>query len=126
MSAERAGGTLAWQWRGYSRYHRDRLNLLIHMMAVPAFIAGTLAAVTQALQAQWFGASVAIAFAAVAFAVQGIGHKREQIPPEPFAGAKDFAARVFAEQFITFPRFVLAGLWARNLAEPTSKRQEHG
>ncbi len=121
MSAERPGGTLAWQWRGYSRYHRDRVNLLIHMMAVPAFIAGTLAAATQALQAQWFGASVAIVFAAAAFAVQGVGHKREHVAPEPFAGPADFAARVFAEQFITFPRFVLVGQWARNLAEPTSK-----
>jgi uncharacterized membrane protein YGL010W len=121
MGVERDGGILAWQWRDYSRYHRDRLNLLIHMMAVPAFIAGTLAAITQALQAQWFGASVAIVFAAAAFAVQGVGHRRERVAPEPFAGPGDFAARVFAEQFITFPRFVLAGQWARNLAEPTTK-----
>jgi len=121
MSAERAGGVLAWQWRDYSRRHHDRVNLLIHMMAVPAFIGGTLAAVTQVLQAQWFGASVAIAFAAAAFAVQGIGHKRERVAPEPFAGPGDFAARVFAEQFVTFPRFVLVGQWARNLADPTIK-----
>jgi len=47
MTAERDGGVLAWQWRGYSRNHRDHLNLLIHMMAVPAFIGGTLAAATQ-------------------------------------------------------------------------------
>jgi uncharacterized membrane protein YGL010W len=121
MTVERDGGVLAWQWRGYSRNHQDRVNLLIHMMAVPAFIGGTLAATTQVLQAQWFGASVAVVFALFAFAVQGIGHKRERVPPEPFAGAGDFAARVFAEQFVTFPRFVLAGQWARNLAEPTSK-----
>jgi hypothetical protein len=126
MSAERAGGVLTWQWRGYSRYHRDRVNLLIHMMAVPAFIAGTLATVTQALQAQWFGAAVAFVFGAVAFAVQGIGHKRERTAPEPFAGAGDFAARMLAEQFVTFPRFVLSGQWARNLAEPATKRLDHG
>jgi len=126
MSAERAGGVLAWQWRGYSRYHRDRVNLLIHMMAVPGFIGGTLAAVTQALQAQWFGAAVAVAFAVAAFAVQGIGHRRERVAPEPFAGAVDFVARVFAEQFVTFPRFVLAGQWARNLADPTNQRLDHG
>jgi uncharacterized membrane protein YGL010W len=121
MAAQRDGGVLAWQWRGYSRNHQDRVNLLIHMMAVPAFIGGTLAAATQILQAQWFGASVALVFAILAFAVQGIGHKRERVPAEPFDGPGDFAARVFAEQFVTFPRFVLAGQWARNLAEPTSK-----
>jgi len=118
VNAEREGGLLAWQWRGYSRNHRDRVNLLIHMLAVPAFIAGTLAAATQAWHANWYGASVALAVALAAFALQGIGHKRERVAPEPFAGPADFITRVFAEQYVTFPRFVLMGQWARNLAEP--------
>jgi uncharacterized membrane protein YGL010W len=118
----RDGGLLDWQWRGYSRNHRDRVNLLIHMIGVPTFIAGTLAFVTQAARAQWFGASVAAVVAVLGFAVQGIGHKRERIAPEPFAGPGDFVARVFAEQFITFPRFVLMGQWARNLADPGDQR----
>ena len=118
---EREGGLLDWQWRGYSRNHRDRANLLIHMLGVPLFIAGTLAFVTQATRAQWFGAAIAILAAVVAFAVQGIGHKRERVAPEPFTGPADFIARVFAEQFITFPRFVLMGQWARNLANPDNR-----
>ena len=124
-SDEREGGLLDWQWRNYSRGHRDRSNLLIHMIGVPMFIAGTLAFATQALRAQWFGAACALVFAAIAFAIQGIGHKRERVPPVPFASAGDFVARVFAEQFITFPRFVLSGQWARNLAEGPS-RTDHG
>lgn len=119
--SEREGGLLDWQWRGYSRSHRDRANLLIHMVGVPLFIAGTLAFATQAARAQWFGAAVAVAAAVVAFAVQGIGHKRERVAPEPFTGPGDFVARVFAEQFITFPRFVLMGQWARNLADPDNR-----
>ena len=119
--SEREGGLLEWQWRGYSRNHHDRANLLIHMLCVPAFIAGMLAFVTQASRAQWFGAAVAIVVAVAAFAVQGIGHKRERVAPEPFTGPGDFVARVFAEQFITFPRFVLMGQWARNLAEPDNR-----
>jgi len=118
---EREGGLLAWQWRGYSRYHRNPGNLLIHIVAVPMFIAGILAAVTLVLQAQWFGALLALAFAVVTFALQGIGHRRERIAPEPFFGAGDFVARVMAEQFITFPRFVLMGQWARNLAEQDNR-----
>jgi uncharacterized membrane protein YGL010W len=114
----REGGLLAWQWRGYSRNHRDRLNLVIHMLAVPAFIAGTLAAVQSALQSRWLGAGVALAVVVAAFALQGAGHRRERTAPEPFAGPADFVARVFAEQFITFPRFVLMGQWARNLVNP--------
>jgi uncharacterized membrane protein YGL010W len=119
--AVREGGLLAWQWRGYARNHRDRVNLLIHMIAVPAFIAGVLAGASQALQARWIGAVVALVVVVVAFAAQGVGHKREHVPPEPFAGPGDFFARVFTEQFITFPRFVLAGRWARSLADPENR-----
>ena len=113
---EREGGLLAWQWRGYARNHGDRINLLIHMIAVPAFIAGVLATVTQVLQMRWGGALIALVVAIVAFALQGVGHRRERVAPEPFAGPSDFIARIFAEQFITFPRFVLSGKWAMNLA----------
>jgi hypothetical protein len=120
--SERDGGLLDWQWRGYSRNHRDRANLLIHMIGVPVFIAGALAFITQVTRAQWFGAAVSAVVAVAAFAVQGVGHKRERIAPEPFAGPGDFVARVFAEQFITFPRFVLMGQWARNLADPDNRQ----
>ena len=117
----REGGLLEWQWRDYSRNHRDRLNLLIHMLAVPAFIAGVLAAISLSMQAHWPGAVFSLFVAVVAFAVQGIGHQRERSAPEPFAGPADFIARIFAEQFITFPRFVLVGQWARNLAEQDNR-----
>jgi uncharacterized membrane protein YGL010W len=117
----REGGLLAWQWRGYSCNHRNPGNLLIHIVAVPMFIAGILAAVTLVLQAQWIGALLALVLAVVTFALQGIGHRREKIAPEPFSGAGDFVARVLAEQFITFPRFVLMGQWARNLAEQNNR-----
>ena len=121
MDAGRDGGLLAWQWRNYARAHRDRANLLIHMLAVPMFIAGVLAFLTQVARAQWFGAVVALVLAVLAFAAQGLGHRREHVAPEPFAGPGDFVARVVAEQFITFPRFVLMGQWARNLAEPNTE-----
>lgn len=113
---DRNGGLLQWQWRGYSRKHCDRTNLLIHIIAVPAFVAGLLAMITLSLHAQWVGVLVAGGVCVVAFALQGIGHKREQSAPEPFAGAGDFVARILAEQLITFPRFVLSGQWAKQFA----------
>lgn len=116
----RAGGLIAWQWRGYERNHRDRANLLLHIVLVPAFIAGILATVRLLTWGRWFAAVLAfgfalVAFALVAFALQGVGHKREREVPEPFLGPADVIGRVFVEQFITFPRFVLSGQWARNL-----------
>jgi len=33
---------LAWQWSDYAAKHRDRVNLLLHLVAVPLFQAGTL------------------------------------------------------------------------------------
>jgi hypothetical protein len=36
------------------------------------------------------------------------------VPPEPFAGTANFLARLFAEQSVTFPRFVLSGGWWTN------------
>lgn len=112
----REGGLIAWQWQGYERNHRDRLNLLLHMVAVPAFIAGMLASVRFLTWGKWLPALFAFGFAVLAFLVQGIGHKREAEAPVPFDGPLDFLGRVFVEQFITFPRFVLSGQWTRNLS----------
>lgn len=123
--AERSGSLLAWQWRDYSPRHRDRVNLLIHMVGVPAFIGAVLAFATLVWRAQWFGAALSLGVAVVALAIQDAGHKRERLAPEPFRGPGDFVARLFAEQFITFPRFVLSGRWTRNLAEGPS-RTDHG
>jgi hypothetical protein len=111
----REGGILAWQWATYERNHRDRVNLLLHMIAVPAFIAGTLAALTLLWRGHFAGAVFALLVAVAGFAVQGLGHRREREAPVPFDGPGDFFARVFVEQFITFPRFVLVGAWLRGV-----------
>jgi hypothetical protein len=115
MAAEREGGLLAWQFRDYAERHQDKLNLWLHLYAVPAFIAGTLAAVLNLLALSVVGVVVCLVFAAVAFLVQGLGHKRESMAPVPFDGLGDAVKRVFAEQFVTFPRFVLSGGWMRNV-----------
>jgi len=33
---------LAWQWSDYAAKHQDRVNLLVHLVAVPLFQVGTL------------------------------------------------------------------------------------
>jgi len=52
----------------------------------------------------------------VSVIVQGRGHKLERVPPEPFTGPTNVLGRLFLEQWVTFPRFVLSGGWSRNPA----------
>jgi hypothetical protein len=111
----REGGVMAWQWTGYGRNHRDHGNLWLHIVAVPVFVGAALALVSTLWHGYWFAAGLSLVTMMFAFAVQGLGHKREAEPPVPFDGPGDFLARVFIEQFITFPRFVLSGGWLRQL-----------
>jgi phage terminase small subunit len=110
------GQLLEWQWRGYATYHRDRTNLLLHIVAVPLFMAAGVAAVAALLKLSVALLLAGVAGMAVAVAVQGRGHRREVTPPEPFTGAANFIARLLLEQWVTFPRFVLSGGWRLNLS----------
>jgi hypothetical protein len=103
---------LAWQWRLYDNAHRDRANLAVHLTTVPLFLAGTVAVVLAPAVRPWL-AAVGIAAMGAAIALQGRGHHREENAPSPFRGPRDAVARIFLEQWITFPRFVWSGGFAR-------------
>jgi hypothetical protein len=108
MDAERREGLLAWQWSLYAAGHRDRRNLLVHLLTVPAFMLGTVAVVL----GPWLGllpAATGFLAMAMAMALQGMTHRRESAAPAPFRGPADLLARILAEQWITFPRYVLTG-----------------
>ena len=102
---------LAWQWQGYARYHQSRANLLMHIVLVPLFLAGNVALIVGAIRLDWIEAVVGAACMLFSMAVQGRGHRGETVPPVPFSGAGNALARIFLEQWITFPRFVLTGGW---------------
>lgn len=106
---------MAWQWNTYPANHREKVNLVLHFFAVPAFIASTLVVLTGLVHTQAKMIGVGVVGMVLSFAIQGIGHKREAEPPIPFASPFEFVARVFIEQFINFPRFVLSGGWLRAL-----------
>lgn len=103
------------QWSDYAERHRDRVNLIIHIVAVPLFWIGTWHALTAVLFAGLFYALGGVALIAVSLFAQGIGHDREAIQPQPFENAWNFVQRIVAEQFVSFPRFVFSGGWWRNL-----------
>jgi len=106
---------LAWQWTDYIAKHRDRGNLLVHIVAVPLFIVASLGLLYAAIVGSVKCAGLALVGLVISIVVQGRGHGREREAPTPFAGAGDFVTRLLAEQWITFPRFVLSGAWYANL-----------
>jgi hypothetical protein len=110
-------GLLAWQWEGYARYHQSRANLLLHIVLVPLFLAGNVALVVGVVRLSWVEALAGIALMAFSMALQGRGHRGEAVPPVPFSGPANALSRIFLEQWITFPRFVLTGGWARALRQ---------
>jgi hypothetical protein len=104
---------LSWQWSLYADGHRDRRNLALHAATVPLFMAGTLLLVAAAPLVSAWAALAGVAAMAGAMAAQGRGHRGEVVAPVPFAGPADVLARIFLEQWVTFPRFVMTGGFAR-------------
>jgi hypothetical protein len=95
----------------YTRVHHHRANLLLHILTVPLFMAGTVA-LALAWHWHWLAAAGPAAILA-AMAAQGRGHAHEAERPAPFAGPLDVVRRIFVEQWVTFPRFVASGSFAR-------------
>jgi hypothetical protein len=108
---ERAGGLIPWQWSLYPAGHRNRRNLLLHALTNPLFLAGTCALVASPFAGARFAVEGLLGMAGAVLA-QGRGHKLEAASPVPFRGPGDVAARLFVEQWVTFPRYVLSGGFA--------------
>lgn len=116
---------LAWQWEGYARYHRSRANLLLHIVVVPLFVLANLALVTALCVGAWLIAVCGAGVMVASIAAQGRGHRGEALPPEPFSSPINAVARIFLEQWITFPRFVLSGGWSQALRAASAMPIRH-
>jgi hypothetical protein len=114
-----ASQLLAWQWEGYARYHQSRFNLLLHIVLVPAFIAGSITFVSALFRLNGWWALGSVIDMAVSMALQGRGHRGEANPAVAFTGPGNAIARILLEQWITFPRFVVTGGWWRALRAAT-------
>ena len=105
---------LAWQWSDYAVKHRDRTNLLVHIVVVPLFQIGTLVLLYGLVACRPLVAVVGVVAMLGSIVAQGRGHRRERETLTPFAGPGDGVSRLLVEQWVTFPRFVLSGGWTRN------------
>jgi hypothetical protein len=112
VDQSREGGLLAWQFRIYANGHRDRRNLAVHAVTVPLFVAGSCGAGLAPFIGPWL-LFLAVPAVALPLVLQGRGHHLESTRPEPFRGPGDFVARIFVEQWVTFPRYVMSGGFSR-------------
>jgi hypothetical protein len=103
------------QWERYARYHQSRSNLLLHILFVPLFLAGNVTFLIALVERRWLVALGGLMLAVFSLMAQGRGHRQEPLAPEPFTGPRNAMARILLEQWVTFPRFVLSGAWARGL-----------
>jgi len=124
MPALQPRNLLGRQWAGYPATHRTRANLWLHLVAVPAFIGANVTMVVALTHQAWDAAVMSIAVAAASLWVQGRGHRLEGVAAEPFSGPANAIGRLLAEQWITFPRFVLQGCWLAALRQcrPNGRR----
>jgi hypothetical protein len=105
----------ATQRLGYPCYHQSRVNLLLHIISVPLFLAGNVTFLAALAEHWWLAAIAAAGLIGVSLAAQAFGHSKESVPAEPFTGAINAISRILREQWVTFPKFVLSGAWARAL-----------
>lgn len=113
MNADRL---LQRQWSGYSAAHQNKTNLLLHIIAVPLFMIATVSGLYALVRLSFFAVVLSVLCFTVSLIMQGRGHTLEPIQPEPFKSGVDFACRILAEQWMTFPRFVLTGGWFKNIS----------
>jgi uncharacterized membrane protein YGL010W len=116
---------LARQFAGYADAHRDRRNLILHAFSAPFSVLGNCAVLAAPFTIGWLALG-GVALMATAFALQGRGHGLEAARPAPFAGPLNAVLRIFAEQWITFPRFVLSGRFSRAWRRTSADRRSQG
>jgi hypothetical protein len=104
---------LSRQLAGYHRVHHHRANLAVHILTVPVFVVGTVVLAYAAVTGHGWLALAGAAAMVAAIGVQGRTHRLESETVAPFRGPLDVIARLFAEQWVTFPRYVASGGFAR-------------
>lgn len=115
------GALTAWAWRETPPVHRTTGNLLIHIAAVPMFVAGHALCLAAIVANPWLliaGSSCIV----VSVALQRLGHSMEPQAVHPFTGPRDFVRRLYVEQFYNFWRFLYSGAWLASLKASHEKR----
>jgi hypothetical protein len=99
------------QWADYAETHRSRANLWLHLVVVPVFLLAQALALWALVLGAWWTLALALAAMFGALGLQQRGHAQEARRPAPFASLGQAVLRLWLEQCVTFPRFVISGRW---------------
>lgn len=110
------------QWAGYREAHCSRVNILIHALTAPVFLLGSVSTALGVLTLSPWPAMAGVVAMASAMGLQALGHRLELDQPAPFAGVGDVIARIFAEQWVTFPRYLVSGRWRAARTTPGARK----
>ncbi|MCS3902858.1 hypothetical protein J2T55_000866 [Methylohalomonas lacus] len=103
---------LRWQWSAYPSTHTHRVNLLVHVVTWPFFVSGSLMIVAGIILLQPALTLLGLLGTSGAAMAQLQSHRFEPQAPARFSSPWDLIRRFLAEQFVTFPRFLLSGGFA--------------
>ena len=92
----------------YENFHQNKKNLLIHILTVPVFILGNLSMAIALFQGELLLAVLSFGVAMAGLGIQAKSHRLEPNKVAPFLGALDFFKRIYTEQFITFPTYLIS------------------
>jgi hypothetical protein len=101
--------------KSYIQTHSNKVNLLIHGVAVPLFIMANVSLVVSVVKLKPIPALASVGLMSLSLGLQRKGHGLEQESPKAFKNVWDFSSRLYKEQFYTFPKFVLSGHFKENL-----------
>lgn len=113
------GELTAWAWRETSPVHHSRINLIIHLVAVPMFVAGHIALVVAPVSLSVGLAAAGLGSILLSLLLQKRGHALERNAVHAFTGPRDFLRRLYAEQFCNFWRFLFSGQWYASFRRDT-------
>ena len=92
----------------YGIYHKNKRNLVTHLMTVPVFIGGNMAMAWSLWNGEFLGGSLWFGLAMAALALQAKSHRYEENSVASFKGPADFFRRLYLEQFFKFPAYVFS------------------
>ena len=81
---------IAWAWGETPPVHTNAVNLIIHLFAVPLFVAGHIPPYASAMFISWWLAGLGLLSIIVSVGLQGFGHSLEQRKVPLFSGRRDF------------------------------------